>query len=230
MVPRTRERLSGLVWIISSLALFVYGFLTLQEYNVPGVEQIVTFVSGLDSEHLYLAAFISIGIEGLYVIGNFFPGATLVVILSILSQTGGPLTFFYTIGATFLGWSTAGAINIFVARVMRRFSISNTATPDHIENGNSFITWYPAFGANHEFAQSLNGAPPLRAFLKSSLRKLVVCGIMLGILSIVPLFIDVREIDNTEGSISIFLFASISLVIGVRKFQTSRIINHTMDT
>ena len=77
---------SGIVWILSALALSTYGTLGLLNYRLPGVEEIVSYISSIQGTYLYGAAFLAILIEGIYFLGSFFPGTTLVIVIAILSQ------------------------------------------------------------------------------------------------------------------------------------------------
>ena len=84
---------AGIVWIISALSLTAYGIMGLFNAIIPGVEEMITFLSTVDGQYIYLGALIAILLEGLYFIGSFFPGASLVVILAILSQLNGYFVF-----------------------------------------------------------------------------------------------------------------------------------------
>ena len=83
----------GIVWLMSGFALLTYGILGLTQTNIPGVEELVSFVNSANGIYLYLAAFISIFLEGLYFIGSFFPGTSFIILISIVAQTGGYLQF-----------------------------------------------------------------------------------------------------------------------------------------
>ena len=112
----TQDLYGGIVWIVAAAALLLYGFLVLLETAVPGVEETVDFLSSINGRYIYVAAFLAIFIEGLYVIGSFFPGVTLVTILAILSQQLGFVAFLFTIGVIYIGWCLAGGVNILAAR------------------------------------------------------------------------------------------------------------------
>src|SRR3989338_9087895 len=169
VLPQTSHKqdlYGGIVWIVAALTLFLYGLLFSLRAKVPGVEELVDFISSVDGIYIYLAAFISIFIEGLYVIGSFFPGATLVTILAILSQQLSFITFLLTIIVIFIGWCIAGGINILSARY---FNSWRKTIPDGIYqvNDHLFTTWYPSFRANHEVAQIIEGGKPLKVLLSS---------------------------------------------------------------
>jgi hypothetical protein len=210
---------SGLVWIISSLSLAAYGVLSLTNQNIPGVEQLVDYPSTIDSTHIYIAAFLSILIEGLYVIGSFFPGSSLVVLISIISQVSGTAAFLITIFVIFLGWCVAGAINIALAKLYGIKVLRRSDDPTHIVKGRILTTWFPSFRANYEVSQVVEGGNPYKIFWSSVKVKFLVSVFMFGCLALVPLFIDINTVTNKEGSISIFTIAGISFIVGVVKIR-----------
>ncbi|MDQ5950733.1 MAG: hypothetical protein QG639_9, partial [Patescibacteria group bacterium] len=91
----TSAQRPGLVWLISGLFLLLYSSLGLFGIAIPGVEDLVTFMQSASGIYLYGVAFIAILIEGLYIVGNFLPGTTLIFVLAVLSQTGGTISFLY---------------------------------------------------------------------------------------------------------------------------------------
>ena len=64
---------------------------------MPGVEELVSWLSRVEGWHITLAAFVTVFIEGLYFVGSFFPGATMVVLLALFSQFAGWGLFALTI-------------------------------------------------------------------------------------------------------------------------------------
>lgn len=215
----TNKKYTGLVWIICAISLSIYGALTIADKNVPGIEQLVESLSSVHGGYIYGAAFTSILIEGLYVIGNFFPGSTLIVIIAVISQTGGPFSYILTIFTIFLGWCVAGVINIICARWYSTKLNRPLVGEHHDSPRDFFVTWFPVFRANYEVAQILEGVNSKKTFLDSTLVKFIICIIMLGLLSIIPMFIDITSLTNREGAISLFFFAGVSLAVGISKFK-----------
>ena len=208
----------GIVWVIAACALFLYGLLFSVGAQVPGVEELIDFLSSVDGIYIYMAAFISIFIEGLYIIGSFFPGATLVTILAILSQQLSFITFLLTIIVIFIGWCIAGGINILSARY---FNSWRKTIPDGIYqvNDHLFTTWYPSFRANHEVAQIVEGGKPLKVLL-SSIRVRFYASVFAGMLTYISaLLIDLEDISNEEGLLSLLIVAFVTLIVGVVKIR-----------
>jgi len=63
---------SVFVWVFSSAALMIYVALFNYNQSVPGAEKLISFITSIDGVYVFLAAFILILIEGLYIIGIFF--------------------------------------------------------------------------------------------------------------------------------------------------------------
>ena len=210
---------AGIVWIISALALAVYGIMLLFNSQIPGIKEIVNFLSNIDDAYIYLTAFAIIFIEGLYFIGSFFPGASLVLILAIISGASGYVVFCATLFLIFLGWSIAGAVNIFLAKMYRHKIIKL----QHSENFNIkdrvWTTWFPAFRSSYEVAQVIEGGRPLKIFI-SSLRVRFWATMFVGSLALlVPLVFNVHNLSNRESFVTIFIVFCISLFVGVRKIK-----------
>ncbi len=125
---------SGIIWIISAMALALYGIILLFNSHIPGVKELVDFLSEIDNKYVYLVAFLSIFIEGLYFIGNFFPGASLVLLVTIISGINGIIVFCVTLLFIFVGWSLAGAVNIYMAKTYRRKIIKAEHSKDYHVN------------------------------------------------------------------------------------------------
>jgi len=122
-MPKNKTKLYGaFVWILAGIALLSYGILGLTQTNIPGVEQLVAFVNGAQGGYLYAAAFVAIFLEGLYFIGSFFPGSSLVLLIAIVAQAGGLQQFLLIIGTIFIGWVIAGIVNIFGAKYFSNIS------------------------------------------------------------------------------------------------------------
>lgn len=212
------EKRSALVWIISGLFLLCYGGLGLLQFTIPGVQELSSFIEDMSGMHLYTAAFLSILFEGLYIIGNFIPGSTLVILLAILSQAGGTTSFLLTIFAIFVGWCVAGGINIFLtARLINQDSVQTT---EELTVHDRFLTtWYPAFRANYEVAQVVAGIP-VRTVLWSSIRVKIFASIGAALYAlIIPFFIDVQNLNNEEGFAIVFGIGITCVVVGVWQWR-----------
>ncbi len=204
----------ALVWIVSGLFLVIYSGLGLLDVSIPGVEELVKFINSTSGMYLYAAAFLAIFFEGLYIVGNFIPGSTLVLLLAIFAQAGGTFAFLGTILAIFVGWCLAGAINIFLtARILKQRGLPIApATPvrDRI-----LTTWYPAFRANYEVAQVVSGIPPLRVFW-SSLRVKIWASLGAAAYALIlPFIIDMNNINNEEGFATVLGVSIICIGVGV---------------
>lgn len=210
---------AGLVWIISGTFLLIYSGIGLLNIAIPGVEDLVLFMNGASGWYLYLAAFLSIFLEGLYVVGNFLPGSTMVLLLAVISQAGGTVSFIYTILAIFVGWTLAGIINITLAHRLTKHSpldATALAVKDHL-----FTTWYPAFRANYEVSQVVSGIPAWKVFF-SSVRVKILASIAAALYALVlPLFIDINSVSNEEGFITVFGVALICISVGGWQMRTS---------
>ncbi len=210
---------SGLVWIVSSLALIAYGLLIYFNSSVPGMEELMNFLTSLDAKYIYIGAFVSVVIEGLYFVGSFFPGASLLIILAILSQSAGWTVFITTLLLVFIGWTIAGAINIFIAKtyrskIMKLSHIEEYEVRDHV-----WTTWFPAFRSSHEVAQVAEGGHVGKVFI-SSLRVRFWATLFLGALAlIVPLFFNIKNASDKDSYISITIVAAISMMVGIAKVR-----------
>lgn len=210
---------SGIIWILSALALAIYAILLFLNSQIPGIKELVDFLSNIDEKYIYLAAFITVFIEGLYFIGSFFPGASLVMIIAIISGSGGYLVFFTTLILIFIGWTLAGIINIYLAKIYRNKIIKMEHLEDFHIKDHVWTTWYPAFRASFEVSQVAEGGHPLKVFI-SSLRVRFWATLFVGVLAlIVPLLIDISTTSDKEGYVSIFIIFLISLFVGVRKIR-----------
>lgn len=205
---------AGTVWILSGTFLLIYSILGLLHIRIPGAEDLVAIMSHTAGWYVFIAAFTAVFFEGLYLVGNFIPGTTLILVTAILASAAGPLVFLGTILAIYLGWVLAGVINIFVmTRLFTRLNHSIETEPavhDHF-----FTTWYPAFRANHEVAQVASGIARKKVFLSSlRVRTLASGAAALGALA-APYFIDIRTISNEEGFATVFAVAIICVSVGL---------------
>lgn len=215
---QTTQIRSGLVWILSGLVLSAYGITGLLNQQIPGIEELVAFINAATGPWLYLAAFLAIFIEGLYVVGSVFPGTTLVLIMAILVQTTGSLTFLSIIATMYIGWLFAGVCNVFIARIFAK-KLAQTKPPIVKEDELAGITWFPAFRANMEVSQALEGHS-IKTVLVSSLKikSLATLG-LIGYALVIPLLIDITQVSNEEGFMSISVFALINFGVGGYKIH-----------
>jgi len=210
---------AGLIWVASAVALAIYGTLLLSNSEIPGMGDLVRFLSSIDDTYIYLAAFISVFIEGLYFVGSFFPGASLVMIIAIISGASGYLVLFTTLLLIFVGWSLAGMCNIYFAKMYRSKVIKLQHDDEYSVSDRVWTTWFPAFRSSYEVAQVVEGGNPLKVFI-SSLRVRFFATIFVGILSlIVPLILDINETSDKESLTTISIVMCISLVVGIRKIR-----------
>lgn len=215
------ELYSALVWVLAGLSLVTYGGISFVNASVPGVEELVSFLSRVEGTYIYVAAFVSIFIEGLYFVGSFFPGSTLVVIMAILSQVVGVSVFLGTIAAIFFGWCLAGGVNIWFAKTYRSRVARLQEDEEYKIVDRLWTTWFPAFRANYEVAQVTAGGNPFKVFL-SSVRVKFFASIAASLcVLIIPFFIDIQEVNNKEGLMTVLVVAAISFIVGgvkIRKY------------
>jgi hypothetical protein len=214
-----KELYLAIIWILAGLSLVAYGIIGFVNASILGVEELVAFLSSVEGKYIYLAAFVTIFIEGLYFIGSFFPGSTLVVILALLSQLAGIAVFIGTILTIFAGWIFAGIINILFAKVYRS-KIARLQEDDKYQiKDRLWTTWFPAFRANYEVEQITDGGNSFKVFL-SSLRVKFWASITAALcVLITQLFIDINEVSNEEGFVTIAVVALISFTVGAVKLR-----------
>jgi hypothetical protein len=214
-----RELYSAIVWIFAGLSLVAYGITGFVNASIPGVEELVAFLYSVEGKYIYLAAFVSIFIEGIYFIGNFFPGSTLIVILALFSQLAGAAVFIGTILAIFAGWCLAGIVNILFANIYRSKIARLQEDDEYKIKDRLWTTWFPAFRANYEVAQIVDGGNPLKVFL-SSVRVKSWASIAAALfILIIPLFVDINEVSNEEGFVTVAVVAVISFVVGAVRLR-----------
>lgn len=213
------ELYAGLIWIISAITLAIYGIILYFNSEIPGIGELVKFLSNIDEKYIYLAAFVSVFIEGLYFIGSFFPGASLVIIIAIISGTSGYTVFLITICLIFIGWSLAGAMNIYLAKIYRDKIIKLERHKDYQIKDRVWTTWFPAFRSSYEVAQVIEGGYPMKVYI-SSLRVRFWASLFVGGLAlIIPLIFNIDNSSDRESFLTIIIVFCISLIIGIRKVK-----------
>ncbi|MES3030908.1 MAG: hypothetical protein V4697_00665 [Patescibacteria group bacterium] len=210
---------AGIIWIVSAIALAIYAVLLFSNSQIPGMGELVKFLSEIEDTYIYLAAFISVFIEGLYFIGSFFPGASLVIIIAIISGASGYGVFLTTILLIFIGWSLAGMVNIYFAKVYRNKIIKTLHSDEYHVKDRVLATWFPAFRSSYEVAQVVEGGNPMKVYI-SSLRVRFWATLFVGALAlIVPLLFDIQTSSDRESFVTIFIVFAISLVVGIKKVR-----------
>ena len=209
---------SGYVWIFSAAVLATYALLGLTGLAIPGVEDLVGWLAKAEGWEFYVAGFVAILLEGLYIIGNLFPGTTMVLLLAVLSGVGGWLQFAITILAIFLGWSIAGLINIYVAHRSLNRDL-HTHTSEIIVKDQLLLTWLPAFRANHEVAQIAAGAPLIKVIISSFRVRFIASLAAAAVAALVMFFVDITSIENEEGFASVIVLAFIMALVGWKQIK-----------
>jgi hypothetical protein len=211
---------SGIVWLISGAALLTYGVLGLTQTNIPGVENLVAFINSATGNYLYLAAFLAIFFEGMYVVGSVIPGTTFVLIATILAQTGGVFKFLSIIFTIYLGWLLAGVFNVVFAKFLA--SHLTLAQPADAPKEKPEVTWFPAFRANTEVSQITEGYQPTTVLWSSfKIKTYASIGLVLYSL-IIPFFVDFNEMKNEEGFLGLAVIAIINFGVGIHKIRQHR--------
>jgi membrane protein DedA with SNARE-associated domain len=211
---------AGIIWIISATALLIYGILLFLNSEVPGMGELVNFLTNIDKKYIYFAAFLSIFIEGLYFIGSFFPGASLVMIVAIISGASGYLVFCTTLILIFIGWNLSGIINIYLAKIYRNKIAKLAHCEDYHVKDRVWTTWFPAFRSSYEVAQVTEGGHPMKVFT-SSIRVRFWATLFVGVVALViPLILNINNLSDRENYITISVVFFISLIVGFRKIKS----------
>lgn len=214
------EIFGALVWIASAMVIFVYVLFAWLGFSVPGVEQLVSTLAEVEGAYVYAAAFVAMLIEGLYFFGSFFPGSTLVVLIAILAQSGGLVSFLLTIAAIFFGWLLAGLVNILWAKIFFTQVINDRMVIKPVQD-RPWTTWFPAFRANYEVAQVVEGAPWYRVFMSSARVKAWASLAAALYAFVASRMVDVSTISNEEGFVSLAVVALVTLIVGCVKWRNA---------
>ncbi len=219
MSSEKSRKAAGYVWIVAGLALIVLSLLAAFHWQLPGVDFLLNLMSKATGPYLYLAAFVAIIIEGIYFVGNFFPGSTIVILLAILSQGSGSLSFLAVVLTVFIGWSLAGLINIYLAKHYRNKILTkiNEAEEEFEIKDRPWTTWFPAFRANYEVTQIIEGGDPKKVFFSSLRVKAWACGGASLYTLVFPYLVNIDEISNEAGFLSLIPIALIMCVVGFWK-------------
>lgn len=213
----------GIVWVVSAVALIIYGTVSFFNVNVPGVVELISFLGSIEGKYIFIAAFVAVFIEGLYFVGNFFPGSSTVIILAVLSRINSLPVFLFTIILIFLGWCLAGIVNIYIAKTYRAKVIKLSHDDLYHVSDRVFTTWFPAFRASYEVAQVVEGGNPTKVFL-SSVKVRFLASLFVGALAyVIPFFFDIKSAGEEEGFASVLVVAAISGTVGflrIKKFYS----------
>lgn len=214
------KRNSGLVWIFAGAILTIYGITGLLNTNIPGVENLVNFINSADGYFIYLAAFITIFIEGLYFIGSIFPGSSIVVIIAILSQSLGIIPFILVISTIYIGWILAGLFNL---GITKQLSNPQTIKLDYTKNTKyHWLTWLPSIRANSEVAEIIEGHSFNQVFW-ASFKVKTYATLTVALLSlIIPYIFDLQKMSNQESFIIIITIALVNYIVGTKKILQSK--------
>ncbi|PCI30456.1 hypothetical protein COB52_01535, partial [Candidatus Kaiserbacteria bacterium] len=180
---------SGLVWIISGLIFLLYIVLIMAGQILPGAEKVVAYATSIPPSYLFGVAFLVIFFEGLYIVGTFFPGAGLILLLAALSGANGATFFLMTSFVLFLGWSLAGLVNIVLASLYYKNVLKGGHDDDIEVHGRAWATWLPSFRASYEVAQVVDGCNPVKVLTSSIRVKAIVCFVMALIVFVSTYFI-----------------------------------------
>lgn len=187
--------------------------------QIPGIKELVNFLSNIDDKHVYLAAFVAVFIEGLYFIGSFFPGASLVLIIAIISGTSGYVVFCTTLLLIFIGWSIAGIVNIYLAKIYRSKIIKLQHSENYQVKDRIWTTWFPAFRSSYEVAQVIEGGNLLKIYVSSLKVRFWATLFVGGLALIIPLVFDINNSSGRESFLTISVVFLISLATGLRKVK-----------
>ena len=211
---------SSYVWIAAGLGLTAYATAGVLLTDIPGIQELTAWLSSLSGWWILLAAFIAMFLEGLYFIGSFFPGTSVVILLAILSGAVSWGLFLALLITIFISWVLAGVVNIVLARQFASFRATKATA--EVESDRMIETWFPAFRANHEVAQIVSGVRPLSVLMSSVRVKLFGMLIFIFHGAIMPLFIDVTEVSNKEGFAGLYVFAIIMIGVGWYQMKSGK--------
>lgn len=204
---------SAIVWAISSFVFLLYGLCFLFEADFLAVDKVVKFIQEIDTSYIFAAAFITIFIESIYVIGTFFPGSSLVLMFAIIAAINNMSNFSLVIFAIFAGWTLSTLVNILIGKLGSTAGIVHNKAKE-----NYWISWFPAFRATEEVAQISCGVKPIRVFISSFKIKFVTSLIMAGIAFALSKTADINNVSSEEGYLASFLACAICLTVAVFKF------------
>lgn len=204
---------SAWVWVIAAGVMYTYGVIGLFTVTIPGVDQLISWISSIPTTYIVIAAFVVIFLEGLYVLGSVFPGSSFTVLFAATAGLQSPTQFILVITAIFIGWSLSGVVNtIYANRIYRTEIVTKQQKPTHL-----WYTWFPAFRANQEVAEVARGVPLHQVLSSSVTVKFFACLAVSGAAYSIPLFININEISAQDGFWGVIAFATFTLGIGLHR-------------
>jgi len=207
---------SGLVWLVAGVSLAIYATIGIVLDGIPGLEKLVYFLQSLTGWWILVAVFIAMFVEGLYFIGSFFPGSSIVVILAVLSQYNGWSMFVATICTIFSAWVLAGLVNIKLGS-----KYTKQVDKEYFVKDRFFTTWFPAFRANYEVAQMVSGGDFKTVFWSSVRVKFLASLFMSFVSLLLALTVDLESLSDEEGFTTLYYSAAIMIVVGVWQIRKS---------
>jgi len=210
------------VWIFSAIVIFLYALAGYIGFSTPGVEQIVSALSKIETKFIFVSALILAFLEGLYFLGTFFPGSTLVLVLIVISQSSGTEGFLITVLSVFVGWSLAGLVNIVLSSKWKKFFIKPEKAKIHNDKDILWLTWFPAFRANYEVAQTIEGGNTIKVLLLSTKAKFYITIAIAVCAFVLSSFVSINQVSNNEGFLSLILIAFITAVVGFLKLRNTK--------
>ncbi|NBD74118.1 hypothetical protein GVX82_03710 [Patescibacteria group bacterium] len=223
MTPATFERKVGVVWLVSAVSVALYALGGLLVPELPGLQQLIALIERAEALSVFATiAFVAGFLEGIYVLGNFFPGSTIVVLVAVLAGVGGVPVFLVTILSVFLGWSLAGGVNVLGARRVAYTEGTSHPLPERV-----WLTWLPSFRASQEVARTVAGASVLDVLVTSTVIKFWTSCAMLGVTALLPFVIDITKLSNEEGFASLLVGAVLMAWIGVLHLRAARQVQET---
>jgi len=220
------QKLAALTWMVSALLVISYAVFGAMGFQIPGVRELADFLVGLSDIWASSAAMIAIFIEGLYLIGQLFPGSTVIVVLAISANFRGLTSFGLTIFLIFVGWLLSGFANIAVGKLLRKRAVTNFSEGENVfqapPSSSKWITWFPAFRANYEVSNVVEGYAWKEVMISSSKIKLITSLIMGATLLALAETIDIHSMDNKDGFISLLVVGIISFGMGFFKLKNLR--------
>ncbi len=214
---------SGIIWIASGILFIIYEFLNIYfDLNIPGLKEIINLLNNSPDYLIFIISFLVMFIEGLYILGNFFPGSSIIITITSLSQYDGNGKFILIIFIIFLSWTSSGIINMWIAKKYK-YILEKRYPPKKnkifMVKDNILGTWFPSFRSNYEVSQILEGGI-FSEVLKSSLRVKFFISIIMGLISYsIAILWDVKKIDDNEGLIFTIFISIIMIIVGVKKIK-----------
>jgi hypothetical protein len=209
----TSARNSAITWYIAAFGLATYGTLVLFDTPMPGISDLFTFLQEIDTSQVYIAAFVGMFFEGVYILGAFIPGTSLIMLAALTAGLGGVWVLAITTVAIYLGWFCAGCVNIFLATHVSRVPPRQDARTASLRT--MILTCYPSFRATQEVAEIASGVPWQRVLLQSAYIKAVTLACFFVGALVVPYIVPLELITDREGVFTVYALAVVCVGIGL---------------